>query len=94
MRNRWKNADDPAAALATRLSHGDKAFRPLTDYDLGRILKTIFYGFDKAFHIADRYVTEVRALAAQHGVANGTDVAREQADEWEFMVEAMDWEAV
>lgn len=61
VRNRWKNADDPDASLiAARTART----RPLADYDLERILETIFAGFDAGFLVAQRYVNEVRALAA------------------------------
>lgn len=94
MRNRWKNADDPEVALAARLANSSKATRPLEDYDLERILETTFSGFDHGFQIAEQYVNEVRALAAERGVAGGVDIANEQAEEWEFITDAMDWEAV
>lgn len=91
LRNRWKNADaDDAGAAAAAAS------RPLGDYDLERILETIFGGFEGAYGVADRYVADVRALAAASGVAGEVDAHGDPTDEaqWEFMVDAMDWEAV
>ncbi|KAF3771185.1 hypothetical protein M406DRAFT_233003, partial [Cryphonectria parasitica EP155] len=94
LRNRWKNADDPDTALAVRLTAGGHAARPLKEYDLGSILDLIFAGFDHGFRIADRYVAEVRSLTAQRGVNGSADPASGQTEEWEFMTDAMDWEAV
>lgn len=100
LRNRWKNADEPESVVAAS-SAKLAAARPLEDYDLERILENIFAGLEGAYVIADRYVTSVRALAAERGLAgpgaaSGTatpDTAAEEA-QWEFMVDAMDWEAV
>ncbi|ROV93086.1 hypothetical protein VSDG_07355 [Cytospora chrysosperma] len=91
LRNRWKNADDPEAAAPT-----PQASRPLEDYDLERILEVIFDGFEGAYGVADQYVADVRALAAAKGVASEADIRSDPTDEaqWEFMVDAMDWEAV
>lgn len=102
LRNRWKNADEPDSVVAASASAKLASARPLEDYDLERILENIFTGLEGAYVIADRYVTSVRALAAERGLAvpggaaNGTatpDSAAEEA-QWEFMVDAMDWEAV
>lgn len=97
LRNRWKNADEPDSVVVA----APKA-RPLEDYDLERILESIFAGLEGAYVIAERYVAGVRALAAERGAAvpgtngagapDGGGVAEEA--QWEFMVDAMDWEAV
>ncbi|ROV88635.1 hypothetical protein VMCG_10313 [Cytospora schulzeri] len=102
LRNRWKNADDPDGAVAVAVAgvpsrpKSSQASRPLEDYDLERILETIFNGFEGAYGVADRYVADVRALAAAEGVASEVDMRGDPTDEaqWEFMVDAMDWEAV
>lgn len=94
LRNRWKNADDPEAAAARLQAPGS---RPLEDYDLETILETIFRGFEGAYAVADHYAAEVRALGAASGVAGEVDTREgDPTDEaqWEFMVDAMDWEAV
>ncbi|KAI7781013.1 hypothetical protein LA080_015356 [Diaporthe eres] len=104
LRNRWKNADEPDSVVvaASSIAAAKLAARPLEDYDLERILENIFTGLEGAYVIADRYVTSVRALAAERGLAapgaagSGTatpDNAAEEA-QWEFIVDAMDWEAV
>lgn len=103
LRNRWKNADEPGPAPTTTVAAAAAA-RPLEDYDLERILESIFAGLEGAYAIADRYVAAVRALAAERGVpvpgapgaAGGVATPEGAAEEaqWEFMVDAMDWEAV
>lgn len=100
LRNRWKNADEPDSVVAAA-SAAAKA-RPLEDYDLERILESIFAGLEGAYAIAEQYVAGVRALAAARGSAvpgaggpgtpDGAGVGEEA--QWEFMVDAMDWEAV
>lgn len=99
LRNRWKNADDPdAAAAVVPAAARLQASRPLEDYDLERILETIFGSFEAAYGVASLYVADVRALAASRGLAGGAggDMRVDPTDEaqWEFMVDAMDWEAV
>ncbi|KAG6356275.1 hypothetical protein INS49_015662 [Diaporthe citri] len=103
LRNRWKNADEPDSVVAaSSIAAAKLAARPLEDYDLERILENIFTGLEGAYVIADRYVAGVRALAAERGLAapgaaaNGTATPDNAAEEtqWEFMVDAMDWEAV
>lgn len=90
MRNRWKNADDPDAVLVAKLQDGGRPTRPLEEYDLERILEATFAGFDQGFQVAEKYVNEVRALATERSM----DMTSEPAEEWEFMTDAMDWEAV
>lgn len=103
LRNRWKNADEPSSVVVAPSSAAAAklAARPLEDYDLERILENIFTGLEGAYVIADRYVAAVRALAAEGGpaapgAATGTSTPDNTAEEsqWEFMVDAMDWEAV
>lgn len=94
MRNRWKNADEPDAILSARMPNGSKSTRPLEEYDLERTLGAIFAGFDKGFYVADQFVSQVRAFAAERGDSHNVDMRDEQPDEWEFMTDAMDWEAV
>ncbi|KAG8161090.1 hypothetical protein KVR01_009354 [Diaporthe batatas] len=110
LRNRWKNADEPASSGPSAVA------RPLEDYDLERILESIFAGLEGAYVIAERYVAGVRALAAERGVlipggvgvggpgaatppmengyGAGAGGGGEEEAQWEFMVDAMDWEAV
>lgn len=91
MRNRWKNADEPDPLLAPK--NGRNAL-PLEEYDLERVLDSIFAGFDRGFQVAEEYVAQVRAFAAKRGVSHNEDLDMDQPDEWGFMTDAMDWEAV
>lgn len=101
LRNRWKNADEPDSVV-TNTAAAKLAARPLEDYDLERILENIFTGLEGAYVIADRYVSIIRDMAADRGlpvpgaVASGSSTPDHAAEEaqWEFMVDAMDWEAV
>ncbi|KAK1835924.1 hypothetical protein QBC39DRAFT_274071 [Podospora conica] len=95
LRNRWKTAgdedEDDAGSRSPRKRAAAAA--PLESYDLERILSCIFDGFDEAFRLAEAYVYAER---------NGMDVDAERCEaargteeeQWEFMVDAMDWEAV
>jgi hypothetical protein len=74
-----------------------KVAAPLDSYRLEHMLEVIFAGFDEAFKIADRSVrgsmswadeVDMEMLEAADGAA------ADDEDQWEFMVEAMDWEAV
>ena len=103
LRNRWKNVDDVEDASAVNGSSGGgsntpqlangKAATPLESYDLERILESIFEGFDRAFAVAERHVLEEQQAAAKAGDAVPMDWGSEE-QQWEFMVDAMDWEAV
>lgn len=83
LRNRWKTAGEEEEEGSPRKTG------PLESYDLERILSCIFDGFDEAFLLAQAYV---------YGEGGGMDVDAEEGgteeQQWEFMVEAMDWEAV
>lgn len=63
VRNRWKNADDSDTAIPNN-NNSRTTTTPLTDYDLDRILQTIFGGLEAGFQVAQQFVDEVRALAA------------------------------
>ncbi|KAI1499728.1 hypothetical protein F5X99DRAFT_388809 [Biscogniauxia marginata] len=87
LRNRWKYADDPSEP---------KRFMPapLEAYNLEQILQTIFAAFDQAFIVADGHVRQnAQGGANEGGPVSPADWTTEAGD-WEFMVDAMDWEAV
>jgi hypothetical protein len=99
LRNRWKNADD-AASAGQGQARGQQPPMALESYDLEHILAAIFAGFDEAFVVAEAWVAEIGARepseAAEGGQTAempGSNVATEE-EQWEFMVDAMDWEAV
>ncbi|KAI1860475.1 hypothetical protein JX265_009874 [Neoarthrinium moseri] len=92
LRNRWKNADFENAEQARGFTPA-----PLEAYNLEKILETLFAGFDAGYTLAETYV---RSLDGGAGTAHGepgSDAAmnweREEED-WSFIADAMDWEAV
>ncbi|KAK0754908.1 hypothetical protein B0T18DRAFT_400265 [Schizothecium vesticola] len=91
LRNRWKTAGEEDEEEGDGGSPRKRAVEAalLESYDLERILSCIFDGFDEAFLLAEAYV---------YGEGGGMDVDAEvegtEEEQWEFMVEAMDWEAV
>jgi hypothetical protein len=81
-----------------------KIAAPLDTYRLEHMLEVIFRGFDEAFKIAERYVKKGGSEGGAEGDADmlGEDgnvidwaaAVENEEDQWEFMVDAMDWEAV
>jgi hypothetical protein len=107
LRNRWKNVDDPTAGeRSSNYKGAATAAAPLESYDLEGILTVIFDGFDQAFIVAEGFVMgELRAArdgaglnegpaGASGDVMDGFEAPASEEEQWEFMVEAMDWEAV
>ncbi|KAH9909885.1 hypothetical protein F4778DRAFT_713252 [Xylariomycetidae sp. FL2044] len=97
LRNRWKYADDPAEPSRFMPA-------PLEAYNLETILQTIFAAFEQAYLVTERHVREGLSLQANgngyggdagavEGPVSAADWTTDQED-WGFMVEAMDWEAV
>lgn len=84
LRNRWKTADLSAEEKEREdfisAMRGD-AVVPLDSYDLERILSEVFDGLEDGYRLAE-------AHAAQNDTLNGTSM------DWDFIVDAMDWEAV
>ncbi|KAK1723879.1 uncharacterized protein BDZ83DRAFT_371549 [Colletotrichum acutatum] len=109
LRNRWKYAEDPAdpdgsgsgnrnggrSSMAARERAGTA---PLESYDLDRIFKYIFAGFDAGYAVAEQWVQAEMGAGGVGGGAGGAGlgggVVEMEEDEFDFMVEAMDWEAV
>jgi hypothetical protein len=104
LRNRWKNADDGENETAG-MPHRKASPAPLATYDLAAILASIHEGLDHAFIFTRNFVaaevsTSDSALAtvplagvpAMEDMHSNTNEKEEE--EWGFMVEAMDWEAV
>ncbi|KAK3366103.1 hypothetical protein B0T24DRAFT_413705 [Lasiosphaeria ovina] len=97
LRNRWKTAGDDVDTK--------KVSVPLEVYDLDRMLTTVFEGFDAAFVIAERFVggdsegdegDDSMDIVSDGGGdgGGGVDWTATDEEQWEFMVDAMDWEAV
>ncbi|KAH6850407.1 hypothetical protein B0I37DRAFT_428535 [Chaetomium sp. MPI-CAGE-AT-0009] len=110
LRNRWKTAADepehdqgrggrsPAKGGASpgREWRSRKVAAPLDSYRLEHMLEVIFQGFDEGFRIAEEYVRGERDtdMFESDGRAIDWTVVEDEEDQWEFMVDAMDWEAV
>ncbi|CAK7218770.1 hypothetical protein SCUCBS95973_003596 [Sporothrix curviconia] len=106
LRNRWKNADDidngdtanrtPSSRPATAVPP------PLASYDLASILTSIHEALDRAFISTRDFVASEAGksgtAADKMSLADRPHVSTEfdatEAEDWDFMVEAMDWEAV
>ncbi|KAL1878062.1 hypothetical protein VTK73DRAFT_8197 [Phialemonium thermophilum] len=101
LRNRWKNADGAAPNNRIHSRHAPPPAAPLESYDLEGILSSIFAGFDRAFVVAEQFALGQKRVVSDertgggdmdmHDPINWTITEEEQ---WEFMVDAMDWEAV
>lgn len=97
LRNRWKTADMTGEQVA-RDPIGDRdrdrdadGVRPLESYDLEGILSAIFAGLEEGFVRAREHVALCRRVEGDEE-GGGDGGGREEG--WEFMVDAMDWEAV
>ncbi|KAH6652355.1 hypothetical protein BKA67DRAFT_353360 [Truncatella angustata] len=88
LRNRWKNADGAVGA-----DEKGYAPAPLEAYNLERILEGIFAGFDQGHALAELYIQQLRESSTAAGLANAMDWDGEE-DDWGFIADAMDWEAI
>ncbi|KAG7139616.1 hypothetical protein HYQ45_003432 [Verticillium longisporum] len=101
LRNRWKYAegDDQQPPSLKAPTRGITGRAPLESYDLDSMFGHIFGGFDQGYGIAEAWVAELASragmvpAAAADGTA-GADMAVDDDEEFDFMVDAMDWEAV
>lgn len=80
LRNRWKNIDE---ADSTSLPPA-----PLSTYNLELIVQTILSAIDRAHKFTVEYVVK------REGKPMDTPSDTIGEKDWEFMVDAMDWEAV
>jgi hypothetical protein len=93
LRNRWKYIQEEEDAARNGGEKDGKSGRvPLENYDLERMLACIFDGFDIAYQIAELRVAERKLAAGESWTAGGQ--GRAERSDWDFMVDAMDWEAV
>ncbi|KAJ5698734.1 hypothetical protein N7462_000739 [Penicillium macrosclerotiorum] len=91
LRNRWKTAGMTEREKEMDVIGERGEARPLASYDFDGILSGIFAGLEGAYARAREHVELCRKPGEE-----GEDIhaiGREEAD-WEFMVDAMDWEAV
>ncbi|KAK3179261.1 hypothetical protein K4F52_009296 [Lecanicillium sp. MT-2017a] len=80
LRNRWKDAAD------------GKETPPLKMYDLAWVVGEILAGLDRGYALARDHVSSTAASDTENGgMRDGDATAVEEG--WDWMVEAMDWEA-
>ncbi|KAI1110939.1 hypothetical protein F5Y14DRAFT_336552 [Nemania sp. NC0429] len=87
LRNRWKHADDDGDPGARFMS------APLEAYNLHEILQTILLALEQAYFVADHFVRLRNPQTAWDQPVSMADWTTD-SDDWEFMVDAMDWEVV
>ncbi|KAI3316897.1 hypothetical protein HD806DRAFT_516461 [Xylariaceae sp. AK1471] len=85
LRNRWKNADDA--------DPGRFMPAPLEAYNLEEILQAILGALEHAFFVTEQYVRQRNPGVDQNHPVSTADWTTD-SDDWEFMVDAMDWEVV
>ncbi|KAI1424364.1 hypothetical protein F5Y12DRAFT_452234 [Xylaria sp. FL1777] len=85
LRNRWKNADDA--------DPGRFMPAPLEAYNLKEILQTILLALEQAYFVTEEFVRQRNPGVDQNQPVSTADWTTD-SDDWEFMVDAMDWEVV
>ncbi|KAL7624954.1 hypothetical protein AAE478_004168 [Parahypoxylon ruwenzoriense] len=80
LRNRWKHADKDESRRFTP--------PPLETYNLEQVVTTILQAIDEAHTLTVQYIHD------NVGEPIGPPNPASEEEDWEFMVDAMDWEAV
>lgn len=90
LRNRWKTADSTEEENPPFLDRDrrDVGSLPLESYDFDDMLQQIFSGLDEGFRLAQEKAAEA------DGFQDGQVEAMAIDEGWEFIVDAMDWEAI
>ncbi|KAL2807946.1 hypothetical protein BJX63DRAFT_55842 [Aspergillus granulosus] len=92
LRNRWKTADlsqeEKEKEDAGFYSARTQKPMPLESYDLEKILMVIFDGLEDAYSLAETHAAEHHTVHNGRAEPGGSDM------DWDFIVDAMDWEAV
>ncbi|KAL4898732.1 hypothetical protein BDV59DRAFT_167422 [Aspergillus ambiguus] len=90
LRNRWKTADlsqEKPKGNEPGFAANDGA-SPLETYDLEKVLADIFEALEDAYHLA-----EAQSAKLDTSPSSQSRVGESEMD-WDFIVDAMDWEAV
>ncbi|KAJ5404362.1 hypothetical protein N7509_004233 [Penicillium cosmopolitanum] len=98
LRNRWKTADMTAEEKgrdpqSDRDRSRDEVL-PLSSYNFEEIIMGIFAGLEEGFARAQAHVELCRRPEEEEGAGAGAGAGGGSEADWEFMVDAMDWEAV
>ncbi|RYP25861.1 hypothetical protein DL768_011625 [Monosporascus sp. mg162] len=80
LRNRWKTADSDETRRYT--------VAPLETYNLEEMLQIILAALEEAYNMTVRYVQETATAQSEGGLRSSTE------QDWGFIADAMDWEAV
>ncbi|KAL2127739.1 hypothetical protein VTI74DRAFT_10246 [Chaetomium olivicolor] len=106
LRNRWKTAGEEDEEERDQPNPDNKRTKkvaaPLETYQLEHMLDVIFDGFAAAYKAAERdvkgaplsWADDVEMLGEDGKPIDWAAAARGGEEQWEFMVDAMDWEAV
>ncbi|KAK4203077.1 hypothetical protein QBC40DRAFT_220080 [Triangularia verruculosa] len=101
LRNRWKTAgeenqddDDHHKDDSREWQSPKKIAAPLETYDLRNMLRAISDGFCRAGEMAEGYVLGLGERDGDDDWGRAEAAIREEEGRWDFMVDAMDWEAV
>jgi hypothetical protein len=89
LRNRWKTADmsQDEGEEDSFLRVRKETARPLESYDFEQMLNEIFGGLEDGCTLAREYI-------ARTETGNGQGKPADSEADWDFIVDAMDWEAV
>lgn len=87
LRNRWKYIDDDDEPVPTQ------APPPLESYNLGEILQIVQAAIECGYEIAQRDVEASQIQSAANGKSHLHSESLSSQD-WDFMVNAMEWEAI
>ncbi|KAJ8125082.1 hypothetical protein O1611_g8560 [Lasiodiplodia mahajangana] len=66
---------------------------PLEAYNLKEILQTILQALEQAYFVAEHFVRQRNPDVDRNHPVSTADWTTD-SDDWEFMVDAMDWEVV
>ncbi|KAJ8104800.1 hypothetical protein ONZ43_g7684 [Nemania bipapillata] len=66
---------------------------PLEAYNVKEILQAILLALERAYFVADRFVRQRNPGVDRNQPVSTADWTTD-SDDWEFMVDAMDWEVV
>ncbi|KAJ5222964.1 uncharacterized protein N7469_009204 [Penicillium citrinum] len=91
LRNRWKTADMTDAEKESDPIGDRSGVIPLSSYNFEEIISGIFAGLEEGYIRAKTHVDLCRRPGDDSYDFGGS---RESEADWDFMVDAMDWEAV
>ncbi|RHZ57492.1 uncharacterized protein CDV56_107477 [Aspergillus thermomutatus] len=90
LRNRWKSADlsEQERERESMWSPRREKTMPLQNYDFDNMLADIFDGLEEGCRLAQEHVANIAQSNHSQAQADSSNA------DWDFIVDAMDWEAV